>query len=553
MTAKRVFRFAAIVFVIALCTGLSLAAKPSLFYSQVGYRPDEPKYLALEETASKFQVIGVSDNKPVFEGKIVGPIEDAATGEQYWQGDFSSLTQPGIYYILVDGKTRSEKFSIAADVWAVPQRLVLRSYYLQRCGVAIKDQESKVRHAACHQRDALVAFADSFHKGGERLENKGGWHDAGDYGKYISTAGISIYTMLSAYELYPERLKADDLEIPESGNKIPDLLDEVRFEIEWMLKMQLPDGGVYHKIGGSTWPGGVAPESDPTTRYIYGVSTSATAKFAASIAYAARIYKTVDPAFADRLLAAAKLSWKFLGNSDISPDPVGPDNNGSGAYPDRSVMDDRFATAVELYLSTGDAVYQKYAQEHIPSIAHHPNWEDGSALAMFHYAKAKKDSSALKMQQLLTSAAKTLAVKTQQSVFRVTMSKEEFAWGSNRELMGDSIVLFLANELTPNPEFVKAGTTQLHYIFGLNPMGKSYVAGLGYNPVLHPHHRIYQSSGRVVPGLMADGPNSHGESGVEPKNLGAKSYVDQTEAYSCNEPAIDINANLFFVIVAANK
>lgn len=537
--------------VVALSVGAVWAAKPGIFYSQLGYGPNEPKFFVLEKSAATFQLMGANDNKPVFEGKVEGPVADISTGNSYWQGNFSAFTQPGNYYLLVDGKLRSQNFAIGTDVWQNAQRLVLRSYYLQRCGIDIKDEESKIRHRICHQNDGFVCYKDDFHKSGEKLDEKGGWHDAGDYGKYISSTAISVYVMLSAYELYPDRLAADNTAVVESGNGIPDLLDENRWALDWMLKMQRPDGGVYHKVGGSTWPGGVLPEADPTTRYIYAVSSSATAKFATTLAYSARIYKKSDPAYADKLLKAAELSWKFLQTASFLPDPIGNDNAGSGPYGDDSIKDDLFATAVELYLSTGDKSYQTYALANIPNKAEIPGWMDGSIMAMYHYIVAVKDNGAKEMSSLIQDAAKECVERASKSAFGISMVKEEFAWSSNKTVMGKSILLILANRIAPNPDYIKVAYTQLHYIFGLNPLAKSFVTGLGANPVVHPHQRMHWATGHLVPGEMAGGPNNSAQSGIESPNLGALSYADDQNSYSSNEYAVDLNANLLFVLASA--
>ena len=137
------------------------------------------------------------------------------------------------------------------------------------------------------------------------VQPSGGWHDAGDYGKYVVNAGVSVGTLLMAYEYFPSKFGQDDLNIPESGNGIPDILDEVRYELEWLLKMQRSDGGVYHKLTREQFEGFVMPQIDNAPRYLYQVSSTATADFAAMMARAARVCLPFDPSFAQLCRAAA--------------------------------------------------------------------------------------------------------------------------------------------------------------------------------------------------------------------------------------------------------
>lgn len=529
------------------------AKKDGIYLSQLGFRPEEPKFFVSKEKADTFQIIRNDDQSVVLQGKVEGPIADSATGRDYWRGDFSAVKKIG-EYTLVIGKDKIGPIRIVNDVWSSAQRSVIRSYYLQRCGAKLKDAETKISHGACHLDDGTIRYEDAFHKEDEEVAMTGGWHDAGDYGKYISPAGISISVMLMAQELYPQSVAGEDIGIPESGNGVPDLLDELRWELEWMLKMQRPDGGVYHKIGGHAWPGDPLPEDDPMTpRFVYAVSTSATAKFSATMAYAARIYKPFDTAFADRMLKASELAWQFVSTAPFCPDPIGSDNSGSGQYGDSSTKDDKFWAAIELFITTKKAAYEKYALANIPATCENPGWIDGSALAMYHYAAEYKNDAAKTMRNAIVTRAKQLVQKSATSAFGITLAKGEFEWASNKTLMGWSMILTLAHRIDPNPDFQRVAAVQLHYIFGQNPMDISYVTGVGEKYVRFPHQRLHWSTGHLPPGQLSGGPNDRGESGVEPKGLGALSYIDDSKSYSCNEYAIDYNANLFFVLVAVGS
>ena len=145
-------------------------------------------------------------------------------------------------------------------------------------------------HSSCHPGDGF--YHSSTGQSGFKLST-GGWHDAGDYGKYIVNAGITLGTSLLAYESFPSKFNQDDLNIPESGNSIPDLLDEVRYELEWYLKMQNSNGGVYFKLTKQQFESFIMPNNDSGMRYIYQLSSNATGDFVAVMARASRIFSTI--------------------------------------------------------------------------------------------------------------------------------------------------------------------------------------------------------------------------------------------------------------------
>ena len=144
--------------------------------------------------------------------------------------------------------------------------------YLQRCGTEVKD--TAFGHKACHNALATI-YGTS-----EKIDVSGGWHDAGDYGRYIVTGAKTVADLLYAYQTAPQMF-SDNIGIAESGNGVPDVLDEARYEIEWMLKMQdKTTGGVHHKVSCASFPGYVMPEEETDELVVTPVSTTATAESA---------------------------------------------------------------------------------------------------------------------------------------------------------------------------------------------------------------------------------------------------------------------------------
>jgi endoglucanase len=283
--------------------------------NQVGYYPMGPKSAILinlgNSGTSKVDLIDAKTKRTVFTANLGQPIRDPASQDLVQLVDFSKFNKEGNYY-LKSGNIQSYPFRISKDIYQDAFTKLLRSYYLQRCGVAITDSATGINHPPCHVGDGLIDHADTFNQANEFKPATGGWHDAGDFGKYVSPSAVTIGRLLSLYEQYPNLFRDRQLNIPESGNGKPDLLDEVKVGLDWMLKMQRADGAVYRKLSGKKWPGEILPNQDVQPRYIYGISTPETGNLAAAMAMAARIYSSYDAALAQSYLAAAQKAWNYL-------------------------------------------------------------------------------------------------------------------------------------------------------------------------------------------------------------------------------------------------
>nr|3X17_A Chain A, Endoglucanase [uncultured bacterium]3X17_B Chain B, Endoglucanase [uncultured bacterium] len=535
-----------------------------ILVNQVGYHPATPKQAVLAlapGTAAgirpgwtpTLQIVRADDGQVVWEGTMAGPSEDRlVSGDTLYRADFTSLTAPGRYVAQVVGGPRSPEFAIG-PVYRDVLYAAARSYYLQRCGVAIDDPITGVSHALDHHEDGYVLVDDPFYRAGTRLEATGGWHDAGDYGKYVTTTAVTAAQLLKAYELYPQAFADGQLHLPESGNGVPDILDEVRWGLEWLFRMQRPDGAVYHKLAGLRWPGMIRPEQDVQRRYVYRITTQDTAKAAAAWAMAARIFAPFDAAFARKALAAAEQAWRFLAASGPILDYPAEDNSGSGPYDDRDDADDRFWAAVELWVVTGRAEYHDYiarmARTGLPAYAP-VSWVNPAALGYFDYVTlGQKGDPAIRARlvQRILEGARSVFQTYEQSGYGVPILAGSFHWGSNKEALAKGMLLLFAHHLEPRPEYERAALAQLDYVLGVNPLAKSYVTGLGSNPPRNPHHRLVKASGVMVPGLLVGGPNDHPQTKAIRPHMGPRGYADVTDSYETNEPAIDYNAPLVFV------
>jgi endoglucanase len=533
---------------------------------QVGYQPQASKLAFVLADADKFQVVSVASGGVVYEGKLGPAVLDADTADSVRTADFSQIKQTGDFYIVVPGVGKSWSFRIAPDVFSRPFYLVTRGFYGQRCGTAV-DMGSEFpgfSHPACHKNGLFEASSG---KQGPR-PNIGGWHDAGDYGRYLPTSGIATGSLLWAYELFPDKTKNVRLNIPESGNGTPDILNEARWNLTWMLQMQDEDGGVWHKQTSTNFAGFVAPQDDQLPSAVIGTgsapykSTCATADLAAVAAIAARVYAPFDRAFAEKNLKAAQNAWKW---TEQNPNVTfkNPKGVSTGEYGDSDCGDERLWAAGELWRTTGDATYHRYFAEHykqyLPTLAH-PAAEDWAQLApmgLWSYVLGNRaGTNALVREEIrneVVKSAKAVVAQTSSNGYRVSLSTKDYVWGSNGVAASYGRQLLVANAIAPDPAFVEAAADNVHYLLGRNTFGLSWITQLGGSPYKHPHHRPSgaKKDAEPWPGLLSGGPNAGRQDAVLkalPNLPPAKVYADNTDSYASNEIAINWQAAMAFLL-----
>lgn len=538
--------------------------------NQVGFLPGRAKRAAVMVSgvgapAAAFRVVEAASGRVVFEGKLRAARMDAASGDVVAWADFSALKRPGTYRVEACGAgsqtTGSDPFVVGEDVYRHALWLTTRAFYGQRCGCAV-DLGGGYRHAACHAKGAF--HASSGRAGAVR--NAGGWHDAGDYGRYVVNSGITTGTLLWAWEMYPEALRGLKLEIPESGGRVPDFLAEVRWNLGWMLSLQDADGGVWQKQTSGAFCGFVMPEQDPLTSYVIGTgaapykSTAATADLAAVAAIAARCYREFDAAFAERCLAAARKAWAW---AMANPKVVfrNPPGVTTGEYGDRDVSDELMWASAELFRTTGGRDFEKAFVAGVPEevVVGAPSWNNVRPMAYWAYGFAEKADAKLRERIVAATleAARVRVQRAQENGYGNTLRGEEYHWGSNSGAGNDAMLLLVAHRMQPNAAAVEAALGNLHYLLGCNCHGVSWVTQLGVRPFLHPHHRPSAADGIEAPwpGLLSGGPNAYGGDVVAnamPKQPPMKMWVDDQRAYSMNEVAINWNAPLVFLLAGVN-
>jgi len=533
---------------------------------QVGYQPQATKIAFVLADVDKFQITNVATGGVVYEGKLGPSSLDPDTGDSVRSADFSEVKQTGDYYIVVPGVGKSWNFRIAPDVFARPFYLVTRGFYGQRCGTAVNmgSEFPDYSHPACHKNGL---FDPSSGKQGPRA-NIGGWHDAGDYGRYLPTSGIATGSLLWAYELFSSKLQNVMLNIPESGNGTPDILNEARWNLSWMLQMQDDDGGVWHKQTSTKFSGFVAPQEDDLPSAVIGTgsapykSTCATADLAAVAAIAARVYAPFEKKFAGKNLKAAQAAWRW---TEQNPNVTfkNPAGVSTGEYGDSDCGDERLWAAAELWRTTGDAAYHRYFVENYKkyfktlSSPADEDWAQLAPMGLWSYVLGNRAGSDAKIKDEIREAtitsARAVVAKTQNNPYRVSLSTKDYVWGSNGVAASYGRQLLVANEIAPDPAFVAAAMDDVHYLLGRNTFDLSWVTQLGSHPYSHPHHRPSGSgkNSEPWPGLLSGGPNAGRQDSVLkalPNLPAAKIYADNQNSYASNEIAINWQAAMAFLL-----
>jgi len=548
-------------------------ADPAVHVDQVGYLIDYKKVAVITEIPediTDFRITNADTGATVFTGKLSAAKFDEMTQENVRTADFTNFKTPGTYRLWVGG-IGSYKFKIGDNVYSVATVQNLRSFTLSRCNNPMEDSVTGLKIEKSHSQDknAILYFSDELNKKGEKFDMTGGWYDAGDYGKYTTTAAIASAELMMAYEAHPDHFTSGQLMFPKgvaTNAKMPDLLTEVKYELDWVQKMQRKDGSTFHKVAGTQWPShAISPDADTQDRYIFNTCSAATAMYGAALAMGARVYKSFDAKYSDQLLTNAKRAWEYLEKTPKSVYRTDEGHDGgSGPYDDTNDIQERVWLAAELFKTTGDKKYENYLKSQ-SVMTEKPGffwWQDTLALAQYTYATTQNADSAFQNQvkNAFLSYADELVSKIKNDGYSCVLAQSEYEWGSTKNAVTMGDMLLMANEISPKAEYVEGALDQIHYMFGRNSLDKSFMTGIGANPPLHPHNRIHESTGAYVPGLLVGGPNFRSggdpdqtkylESGKVPP---AKAYLDVLASWSTNEYAIDYTSAASYALAWFTK
>lgn len=559
-----------------LAGGLAACNQPAtdvIRLNQVGYFPSQEKVAVVNAVGVKdFSVVNATTGEEVLKGATSMTVPNAWATQASTTMNFSSITQPGHYLLLAGGDTAA--FEIKNRPLAVVADAALKSFYYQRTAIPIEEQYAGQWNRPAGHPDTDVQIhpsaAGPTRKAGDVISSSKGWYDAGDYNKYVVNSAYSIGLMQAIYRLFPDYFAKQKVNIPESDNSTPDLLDEMHYNLSWLLTMQDPaDGGVYHKLTTPNFEGFVKPTECKQQRYVVQKSVTAALDFAAAMAQASMIFKPYQkdyPGFAAQALRAAERAYAwaeknpdaFYKQADINKE-YDPDIN-TGEYGDTDATDELFWAASELYYATGKQAYLIKAVKSAPRTYSVPSWGSTSALGVFVWLLPDRQLKGVTEKALHSSLKSYLlsyaanAVKgANQAAFYAPYGDDEsdFFWGClSEQCANQATTLVYAYLIGGNNSFLTNAYRNMDYILGRNPLGYCYVTGLGTKSPLHPHHRLSASDGieAPIPGFLVGGPNpgqQDKESGVTyPSSLPDESYVDVEASYASNEIAINWSAGL---------
>jgi len=536
-------------------------------YNQVAYLKGRKKVIDMVSTQT-FDTISYnitnSDGETITSGTTGEGSFWAPSNEYVATIDISAIDDAGIYTITA--KELTAEFKVEENGWAALGKATLKYYYYNRASTAITaalggDYQRPLGHPD-DQVKIHASAASSKRPEGTIISAPKGWYDAGDYNKYVVNSGISTYTLLAAYEHYSEYYNKLALELPEAGDAMPDVLDEVIWNLDWMLDMQDPnDGGVYHKLTGLNFSGTVMPADYNLQRYVVAKSTAAALDFAAVMATASRIFsafETEKPGYSAALLEAAKKAYTWAENNPTAYF-TNPADVFTGEYGDGNVEDEFQWAAAELFITTGDETYKNKLglSEINPAV---PYWGNVSMLGIISLNFHKElldENDRTTVESKLTGIATDLKEMVQNSPMQVAMGTTDgdFNWGSNGGAGNQLMLLIRAYELTGDASYLDAAYLATDYLLGRNGTGYSYVSGFGTKSPMHPHHRISEADGVTppVPGMVAGGPNPGQQDGCTySSDFPASSYSDSYCSYASNEVTINWNAPVAYAVNALN-
>ncbi len=536
-----------------------LEAGDKILVNQAAYGRDLPKLATVltsgdDRAPIKIELRDANSNELFQTFETTPSAIHRLNGAYVAEVDFSGFQKPGTF-TLQSADISSPPFAIDTALYESLTSDLGRAFYLQRCGVALADETSGLHHQSCHTNDAALAHADQINHQGAQMRCVGGWHDAGDYGKYVTTTALCVGELLSSFERHPDRFRSAHWSIPESSNGLPDLLSEMKVGIRWLLTMQREDGASYRKVAGSEWPSmSTAPEHDEQQRFVFGVSSSDTAMAMAAFAIASRAYKDLDDSLADECTKAADNAWQFL---EANPNPIldrqWGDDDGSGPYflsGDAQKSVDKRArlwALTEMCINNKESSLIARLERNLRRHRVQPtSWTDPSTIGFYnilHHGLTNQLSGVRRIvRSKLRKAAELRLRISKLSMFG--LADPDFIWGYNRAAAQSGLLLANIGREFGRNDMIKAAARQADFILGENPFDKSFVTGVGSRSVDNVHHRFSLSSGRVVPGLLVGGPNENAESGIATPGEGVLSYVDDARSFATNEFAIDHNAAL---------
>ncbi len=546
----------------ALCAANAIFAA-TVYQNQVGFVTNGLKQLVVIDGVGKELSLKDAGGKVVFSNTIPEAQPWEPAGKDGSLIDFSEVKTAGTYKIFIGDEEVGHPVIISDNALEGVTKGSLKFFYFQRASTALDEKYAGAYARAAGHPDTSVKYhASTGHDAtlNETFKASKGWYDAGDYGKYIVNSGITTYTLLQLYQQNKAYFDTLNLNIPESGDKVPDILDEIRWNLDWMLAMQDKDGGVFHKLTTKQFAGMVMPEKAIAQRYAIGKGVEATWNFSAVMALAADIYAPFDKQFAESCAKASEKA-RMWANEHPNEAYKQPSDVGTGSYTGAISWTIKLWANAELYRISGNKAFSDslHTLKYNRTKASLQSWSNDLMLEAFTIAtnpnvfeKADVDTA----KALIFYLADGYMASLENNGYGIPMSKTDFYWGSNSVAANKGMVLIHAYILTKDEKYLNAAIGIADYLLGRNPLDLSYLTGFGVKQVMHPHHRPSQADGieAPVPGMVAGGPNAGANDASACRvdyasgKPAAEAYYDNTCSYASNEVAINWNAPFAYLV-----
>ena len=528
--------------------------------NQLGYFPKAKKVGSVIVVGGKdfsaFSIINLQTGEAILTGNVGAQKNAVLAGETIQQFDFSALKEKGFYQIKVGEDLYSHPFKIAENIYKEVLPLVTKSYYYQRVSTEITEQHGGQWKRPAGHLDEKVFFHPNTGRT-DSIASPKGWYDAGDFGKYISNGAFAAGQLLYTLERYPQLYPDGSLNIPESGNGINDLLDEIKYETDWIATMQDTDGGVFHKLTTKRFSGAIMPHEGDKPRFIMPKSSTATFDFAAILAKMARNYQQQDADQADKWLTQAKKAWDW-GVQNPKVAFKNPADVVTGEYGDDDASEEQFWAAAELYIATKEQKYVDFISNNIPDFTY--TYGDGWKSFMRYIGVFTLLNEKVKLpaevketfENRLVASVDDLTNRVE--TFDYQQGVNEFQWASNSDVQNVAFIIGEAHRISPKQKYVDAVLSSLNYLFGHNATGYSMITGLEDKSPMNVHHRQSEADGikAPIPGFVCGGPNNHKQDAHEleyPENVSPmQSYVDVWESYASNEVCVNWNSPTPYIL-----
>jgi len=521
------------------------ARSPAIQINQLGFHPRQRKHAyvgawlgsagPMPVSPAEFDVLDAAGQSLLHGTLALRAKADPWSGNDVWEADFSALERPGRFRLRVEGFGTSDPFDIGADIYRPASASVLRVLYHARNSTPIVAPWAEPGHEryAGIRPDLDGVYAPGVgesplgrgERPGIRYATRRGWFDAGDYGQYVPNAAPVWFAVALGLDLDPEAFVDGDLRIPESGNGIPDVLDELEWGFDWALSMQDPqDGGVYFRIASQRWDEGL-PNSVTRPRLVAEKTTHATASFAALAAIHARLLAAHRPERAALARTAAERAWNFLDSHATWPAEGERYRNrpgiSAGEYADSSALDNRLWAAAELFRLTRDARYLRYYESNADGVPLDPTGEVSYAhqamAALWAYVRAddpRRDPALVdKAQRAIVAGADWRIRQMEAHPFRAPIHPDRglVGWGSFGHSARAVLSLAAAHALTGREQYREWAWEAPGPQFGANPQGLCLITGLGARSPSYPLSKLSQFSGdgSPLPGLPMHGSHAN--------------------------------------------